>query len=79
VDTDYGLRGRGELLYLHWRSIANRRMQAALIVESFDEAKEIISRGLASLVAAAIIEVGLQAVLSALAPARVLLADGFVG
>jgi hypothetical protein len=49
MDTGYGLRGRCEPFYLHWRSIADRRMQAGAIVETFDEAKDFISRGLVAL------------------------------
>ncbi len=56
VDTGYGLRGRCELLFLHWRHVADCRVQAMAIVEPFDELEEPTSRCLARLVAGCVIE-----------------------
>ena len=61
MDTGYGLRGRCELLFLHWRHVADCRMQAVAIVEPFDELEEPTSRCLARLVAGCGIELGLHA------------------
>ena len=44
MDTGYGLRGRCELLFLHWRHVADCRVQAVAIVEPFDELEEPMYR-----------------------------------
>jgi len=66
VDTGYGLRGRCELLLLHWRHVADCRVQVAAIVEPFDKLEEPTSCCLARLGAGCVIELGLHAAEEAL-------------